>query len=51
MFDFRNDSTNRSNDFIAVEVNATGRRSFMQLTVGFLGTGMIHDCFQISEMI
>ena len=38
--DFRYLSTNRSNTFITTDVRATGRKSFIAVAFGFLGTGI-----------
>ena len=41
-------STSFSRHFMATEVSATGRKSFMQVVCGFLGTGMIMDFLKSS---
>ena len=42
--------TNRSKHFMGTDVRATGRKSFISLTLGFLGMGMISEHFQDSGM-
>ena len=41
-------STTFSRHFMATEVSATGRKSFMQVVCGFLGTDMMMDFFKSS---
>ena len=38
--------TSLSKNVMGTDVRATGRRSFISLTLGFLGTGMISEHFQ-----
>ena len=47
-FNLRSFRTSLSQTFIGTDVRAIGLRSFMQEITGFLGTGMIHDFFQIA---